>query len=319
MALTLLCGVVQAQITNLLFGSKEAVELYSVQEGRVLTIGVVQILDGQPIDLGGDRWNTNFTSKASLNNHLHSHIMSVAQKAITGKFGQDRDQPFLMYAQYYKMVNGPNAHYKPVFCYLAFTEFSLVKNGGSYSLPSDLSEVSMELPSDYIVYTIPKYAWAQVETVSSNGYQVRTVNSDNPQEGFDLARSLIFVPTQHAVSSDSFKTTIRVVTSQNTFQVFDEQGNLRPEKLAEVKVGLQLLASSTKTATTPSLTLQITGGETGRIYQIQSSANISGPWTDLSGSKVINLPAYRSPIDIAGDGIQKFYRAYPVNGVPIPK
>ena len=318
LAFALLCGVVRAQ-TNMLFGSPEAVEKHSIQSGRIFTVGVIQVLNGRPIEIGNDGWNTNFTSKSSMYRHFHSNLTVIAQKAITGNFGQDRDQPFRMYAQYYRMVNGPGVPYRPVYYYVAFTEFSLVKTGSTYSLPQDLTSFPMELPSDYVVYTMPKYAWAQVDTVSSNGYRVRTVDSENPQEGFDLSRSLILIPTQHAVSSDSFKTTVRVVTSQNTFSVFDENGNLRPEMPAEVGIGIQELAASGKSLIPASLSLQIKNGEPGRIYQIQSSPTLGGSWTDLPSGKVIKLPAYENPVYTSMDGVQKFYRAIPVDGVPIPK
>lgn len=319
LSFTLLCGVVRAQVTNLLIGSEEAVEQHSIRSGRIFDIGIVQLLNGRPIEIGGEGWNTNFTSKASMYRHFHSNLSVIAQKAITGSFGQDRDQPFRMYAQYYRMVNGPGAPYRPVYYYVAFTEFSLVKTGSNYSLPQDLTNFPMELPSDYVVYSMPRFAWAQVDTVSSNGYRVRTVDSENPQEGFDLARSLILVPTQHAVSSDSFKTTVRVVTSQNAFRVFDENGNLRPEKPAEVGIGIQELAASGKSLIPASLSLQIKNGEPGRIYQIQSSSTIGGAWTNLPSGKVINLPAYANPVYTGVDGVQGFYRAVPVDGVPIPK
>ncbi len=320
--LTILCGVVQAQ-TNLLYGSPEAVERHSLKSGTIFSLSVGQLLNGRAIGIGNDGWNTNFTARVDLENHFRSNFHRLAQGAIDTNVGQDRDEPFILHAQYYKRVNGPGVPYISVYYFVAYKVFYLVKVGNTYSLPPDLTDISMEFPSEFVVYEIPKYAWAQVDTVSSNGYLVRSVNSDsNPQEGFHLARSLIFIPTHHAVSSDSFKTTVRVVTSQNTFKVFDGSGNLRPEKPAEVGVDLQVTAATggVKSFTQPtSIALSVKDGEPGRIYMIQSTPTLGGKWTDLPGGKVINLPAYENPVYADMDGVQQFYRAVPVDGVPILK
>ena len=322
LCLTLLVGVVRAQ-TNLLIGSPEAVERHSLKSGTIFSLSVGQLLNGRAIGIGNDGWNTNFTARVDLENHFRSNFVRLAQLAVDMNVGQNRDEPFILHAQYYKRVNGPGVPYINIYYFVAYKVFYLVKVGNTYSLPPDLTDISMEFPSEFVVYEIPKYAWAQVDTVSSNGYLVRSVNSDsNPQEGFHLARSLIFIPTHHAVSSDSFKTTVRVVTGQNTFRVFDENGYLRPEKPAEVGVDLRVTAATggVKSFTQPaSLALSVKDGEPGRIYMIQSAPTLGGKWTDLPSGKVINLPAYENPVYASMDGVQQFYRAIPVDGVPIPK
>lgn len=306
-----------ANITNFpgfLMGSEERVMEHCLKSGRAIDIYLSQQLpDGQTLYFKGFIKNYSPKTKADLDRVLRESLLVSARNILTNNIGQDWSLPFRA-ASFF--TTGDLESGQMIDYLVSDIEFSLVRSGSGYKLPDTLSKVEFGLLLD-VAYKVPGLSWARVSD-SEESYDSAQADS----RVVDLGSKFLFIPNKLATSGTASISMVTGVGSNLRFQVFDGMGNARAEKPGRLGLSISSPAESRspRLSGAPSetlLTLSLTDGEDGRIYQVQCSDSVTGDWTDIPGLKWgywQNLPGY---FGVTEQTPNKFYRLRPVEGVPI--
>lgn len=315
---TLLVGVVQAQVTNLLIGSEEAVIENGLRNADQLLAGIQQLrADGMYYTVSQDSVNRlNFTSKEYLDTQVANLLQKVARGVLENDAGQDKDGVFMVSVIATKRYADIRKSLQFLGGYLG--DFRLIKNGSTYSLP-DLSGFVVGAPNN-VPYHLPNLVWARLTFVDESG--LRVIDSAVASDPLiDLTRSAIILPKDLAASGSVTISAIYGVNKQ-FFGRFDVDGSLLPENPPTMSLTLSPLAASgiTKTAVLPtSVSLSVRGGDIGRTFAVQSSTDFT-TWEEIPGSIFTvnyDYPYVERSILTEPGGDLKFYRLVPVNRIPV--
>ncbi|HEY1718396.1 MAG TPA: hypothetical protein VGH42_08915 [Verrucomicrobiae bacterium] len=189
------------------------------------------------------------------------------------------------------------------------TPFSWSKNpDGTYSVP-DFSNYSTKLTGT-IPFYIPNLKWARVE-VSGATNAVEDTFYNPPSNPIDSTGCLdlpLAYATNSASSGGSYGLKITLFDN-NTFQIFDGDGNQIPE----TPFVLEMAKDSNNAYIT------VNGGDSGRGYMLQSSSDMKN-WTNGAVQFVSPLPeaaavppTFSWPLASAN---QMFFRTATTNTVP---
>ncbi len=299
-------------------GSEERVMEHHITNVQYISMHVHQ--DAYKGEIGRFVGNTPLLkNKEDLDKFFKLKLDACAQGALTNSSkGIDRNAPFKIWA----VANHWDSQLRKGILYFGVTsEFMLTKSSdGSYRLP-DLSKVVLKQATK-TWYKVKDLKWGRIEIFSDDGI------SESHPEWVDTEKSYLIIDRDTAVSGIK---QINIVSGvNNDFQVFNGMGL----PIAEEKPVLKILNGETyaesgsqqlkvqKLSALPeakTITIQVSGGEIGRVLQIQSATNITGPWKDVDSTRHSIWPDEgTTTLTFTDETIFKrnFYRVRSVNEVP---
>jgi hypothetical protein len=300
------------------FGSVPKAEAAGLVTGNFVSVWVYQYTTNNgPVDVKEHFVaSVTFTSKAALEDYVRMKINFVAQGALTNTL-VNKGGEFLYYAQYAKF----NLELGGVVEYFVFqSTFYLNKSAdGTYSLP-DFSNARATLPPTLLVQ-VPGMLWARMEVFRKGGSSTSPIDYEDPRiqtgsSGFyidvDSDHPYIVAKTGYATDTNQFvlKVTMVVIEDGKTvFKVFID-GHLVTE--TPISVTNFTLSGGT-------VSFDIQGGDTGRIYAIERASDMCGPWVqddeNLHVVRAFGATTHYTKTLTGGDGIG-FYRIHTVDLSP---
>lgn len=307
--------VAKGAFTNFVgFGSvSNAINLYAVPNSKGMSMDVYQdSTQGTVYARPTFNANINFTNKEALDAFFQQQVDYLAQGALTNSL-INKDQPLKIFA-----ITSRNNFNLGILRYLYFFgEFSLIRStNGSYSLPS-FSNLNMRLVGT-MIWEVSSLEWARIEgyynpsTPSpTNPFPIEDSRYDPPDK-ISVSENYIEIPTDFATSGSNGPVHLKIslVTKSGTnynFRVFGPEGTQVPETPFYSK-NFRMSGGQAS--------LDIVGGDPGRVIKMQKASNLSGPWIDVGVNMVV--PPYQLNLhfeDISAGSMQ-FYRIRTCNAIP---
>jgi len=290
------------------WGSTNSLVPFAVTNTRNISIGVYQgDVDGADADFPGD---VSFTSMADINSAFQEVLAFAANLSIENP-AINKSAP-LMVAGY--ALNNDYPQNVGCFTFVVPDEMSInVANvNGSWVLPS-LSAMTLMLPQQ-MPFQIPGLQWARLEVYHSTNLATpflvvdsRNPASSSPTNGIDISNQAITIATAFLASGNTGPYRLKVSTlAANGFQIVDGTGMRVLER--------PLAPVISRSAGTVKVT--VTGGDPGRVFAIQKSADLK-TWTQDGSAYTVGTNTWSATLqETVSPASGIFYRTATLDVAP---
>ena len=298
--ITSLVGVTKvsaADINNLQafpIGSLTIVSNYCIAKAKNFNVFISQLGFGGVVNRGA---TGPFPSKEVLDIVLQDRMNTAINDMIANNYGQDNSKPFRVIAICTDTIDSDTY-------FQSFQDFSLVRNGGVYTIPPELSTFKTEF-AKRIPYKLRGVTWAHLETTNLLTGVVRIDDSYKGSTNIQTTAAAgifrLLIPLEEAIGAGSTYGIRASVYNTNQFEVYQD-GLKVSEKLPAMKVR-SLMAPGL-----PKIVLEMVGGEIGRVYSMVASTSLNGSYTDTgSRHRVTPTSDYTTiTLDVSSEGNRFF-------------